>query len=322
MGKNDVAVKRWLSSKERFADLFNAVLFEGRQIILPKDLENMESESNVLLADKKKNQKSVQRYRDIVMRWNRGLDFVILASENQDKVHYAMPVRNMVYDGLVYTEQIDRIWKKHKKNKDKMTAEEFLSHFKKEDSLKPVLTLVFYYGTKPWDGSLDLHGMLESRMNSREEKILKKFIPNYYINLIDAERIPDLKAFHTDLQVIFGMLQYRNKKDEFVKYVSQNEKYFSRLDRDTYQAVQVFLSSEKKLYNIISIENEKEEINMCKALDDLFAEGIEKGIAEGIEKRDRDLIIKKHIKGIPAEVIAEFLEVPVEMVNKVIDQAA
>ena len=271
MGKNDVAVKRWLSSKERFADLFNAVLFEGRQIILPKDLENMESESNVLLADKKKNQKSVQRYRDIVMRWNRGLD-----------------------------------------------------------SLKPVLTLVFYYGTKPWDGSLDLHGMLESRMNSREEKILKKFIPNYYINLIDAERIPDLKAFHTDLQVIFGMLQYRNKKDEFVKYVSQNEKYFSRLDRDTYQAVQVFLSSEKKLYNIISIENEKEEINMCKALDDLFAEGIEKGIvegiekgiAEGIEKRDRDLIIKKHIKGIPAEVIAEFLEVPVEMVNKVIDQAA
>lgn len=84
--------------------------------------------------------------------------FVMLACENQEEVHYAMPVRNMVYDGLAYTDQIQRLWKKRveeKKTKSnkKMTSAEFLSKFTKKDRLIPVITLVFYYGIEPWDGA-------------------------------------------------------------------------------------------------------------------------------------------------------------------------
>ena len=29
MGKSDIAIKKWLGNKERFADLFNGVVFQG-----------------------------------------------------------------------------------------------------------------------------------------------------------------------------------------------------------------------------------------------------------------------------------------------------
>lgn len=39
MGKVDVSIKQWLKNKERFADLFNGVIFEGRRVVLPNDLK-------------------------------------------------------------------------------------------------------------------------------------------------------------------------------------------------------------------------------------------------------------------------------------------
>ena len=56
-------------------------------------------------------------------------------------MHYAMSVRNMLYDGLSYVGQIQRMWNK---NVEKMSTAEFLSKFRKDDRLIPVLTLVFY----------------------------------------------------------------------------------------------------------------------------------------------------------------------------------
>lgn len=39
MGEADAVLKQWLRNKSRFADLFNAVIFDGRQVIKPEELE-------------------------------------------------------------------------------------------------------------------------------------------------------------------------------------------------------------------------------------------------------------------------------------------
>ena len=39
MGRDNVIVNRWLSQKERFADLMNGCLFQGQQVILPEQLK-------------------------------------------------------------------------------------------------------------------------------------------------------------------------------------------------------------------------------------------------------------------------------------------
>lgn len=133
MGKGNVAVNQLFRNKERFADMFNARVFHGQQIVKSDELQLVESESDVLLEDKDEKTKSYQRYRDVVMCWQGKVDLVILAYENQEKVHYAMPIRNMLYDGLNYTDQARTIWESHKVKGMKPTEEEYLSRFFKED---------------------------------------------------------------------------------------------------------------------------------------------------------------------------------------------
>ena len=103
MGKSDIKVKQFLRNKKRFADLFNGTVFAGEQIVKPEELEEIDSEVSIVIRDKSNLQKSVQKYRDITMVWKKGIKLCVLACENQNKIHYAMPVRMMLYDGLTYT---------------------------------------------------------------------------------------------------------------------------------------------------------------------------------------------------------------------------
>ena len=83
--------------------------------------------------------------------------------------------------------------------------------------------------------------------------------------------------------MVFGMLKYRKSKEKLLKYVQENKAYFSRIDEESYHALRVMLGSDQSLK---SVEEKSGGINMCKALEDLYQDGINKGIEEGIEKRD------------------------------------
>jgi len=54
LGEADAVLKQWLRNKSRFADLFNAVIFDGRQVIKPEELEEINSESNVIIQNNAK----------------------------------------------------------------------------------------------------------------------------------------------------------------------------------------------------------------------------------------------------------------------------
>lgn len=281
MGKSNIAVKQWLRNKERFADLFNGMVFNGKSIVLPEELEEVDGESDIIITDKRNTEKGIQKYRDITMRWKQGAELAILACENQNKVHYAMPVRMMLYDGLSYTEQVRQIWK-NRNFKIKLTEEEYLSGFCKEDKLCPVISLIFYYGLTEWDGSEDLYGMFHQGKLFQEQEIFQEYVPNYSLNIIDAGNIEHIERFRTDLQLIFGMLQYKNEVDKLHNYVNEHKNYFENVDLETYQAARELLHSEKKLKGLIKKEKGKESVDMCKALDDLYNSGIEQGIEAGI----------------------------------------
>ena len=206
MGKSNAAVKNWISVKERFADFYNGTVFDGRQVVRAEELQEISGESDLILRDKDGKAEELHRYRDVIMRWKGKMDLVILACENQEKVHYAMPVRNMIYDGLAYIQQMKEVWEGHGEGR-KPTEDEFLSRFLKDDKVKPIVTLVFYYGEKEWDGSRSLYEMMDFGGEEEEQKNLKTFIPNYPINLVDVGRLGRLDGFQTDLQVVFGMIK-------------------------------------------------------------------------------------------------------------------
>ena len=281
MGKGNAAVREWMSNPVRFSDLYNGIVFQGKQVVLPEELEPAEGETDILLEDNEQKVQEIHRYRDIVMRWKKGALLVLLACENQEKVHYAMTVRNMLYDSLSYAGQIQQLWKeREKEEKQKMTAPEFLSKWKKDDRLVPVITLVFYYDTEQWDGSTDLHGMLQWGEGNQE--LLREYVPNYRINLVDAGNLEHLERFQSDLQEILGMLKCRGNKKELLDYMNKRESYFRNVDEETYQVMREFLHSEKMLKENVERIEGKETVDMCKVLDELYNDGIEQGIECGM----------------------------------------
>lgn len=51
---------------------------------------------------------------------NKEATYLLLGIENQTDIHYAMPVRNMIYDSLQYGKQVMEIAAEHRKRKTGM----------------------------------------------------------------------------------------------------------------------------------------------------------------------------------------------------------
>lgn len=237
----------------------------------------------------------------------------LAACEEQAKVHYAMPVRNMLYDSLSYVEQMKQLWEIHKK--EELTEEEFLSKFRKEDTLVPVITIVFYYGEAKWDGSKELYEMFSKELR-KDEKLLKKYIANYKINLVDAGHLEEQESFKTDLQKVLGMLQYRKSKTDLVRYVNENGDYFRNVDESTYHVIREFLHSDKMWKKEIKLKGGEEKVNMCRALEELYNDGISEGERSHLLK----LIRVKLDKGKSVEEIADALEESVDVIQELIQE--
>ena len=62
-----------------------------------------------------------------------GVEFVVLGIESQQHIHYAMPLRHMVYDAMSYLKEYQEITRKYKKDTGKKTEDEFLSKMKKNE---------------------------------------------------------------------------------------------------------------------------------------------------------------------------------------------
>ena len=71
-------------------------------------------------------------------------------------------------------------------------------------------------------------------------------------------------------------------------YVNKNRNLFSTIGLETAYAIEAMLKSDKIIkFN----DNNKEACNMCKALDDLYNDGVAKGEAIGETKNSRETIL-------------------------------
>ena len=99
--KPDTVLKNYWNNKEQFADLFNAALFEGRPVIRPEELEDVDTEESSIL-EHREYAESIRASRDSIKIRKKstahGVELVMLASEGQEHIHYAMPMRVMGYD--------------------------------------------------------------------------------------------------------------------------------------------------------------------------------------------------------------------------------
>ena len=271
MGKADEKATGFLSKEAIFAEVFNNGMFEGRKVIEPEKLADLDS------ASRHRNLRN--KVRDVVKRYNDDMICMILGVENQQHIHFAMPLRIMDYDLRSYEKQRQEIQAKHKEEKD-LKGDEYLGGFSKTDRLFPVCTLVLYWGQKPWSGPRDLHDMLEI---PEELKGYLDLISNYKMNLLEISKIENLDLYGDELKRVFGFVKYQGDRDALLDFIQRNDKLFREVSLEAYHTI-VDLTNSKELENCVETEGEGGPIDMCEALKQLKEDGIQEGLKLGIER--------------------------------------
>jgi hypothetical protein len=168
MGKIDTTSKVFVQKPKVFQDIFKLVFHDVQTPIRelkPMDPQNLFVQRLPANGETKRERKRrkmkkalmlTQFSRDIVKNCVCGTDdeadYMVLGIENQAHVDEFMPARVMIYDAMTLHTQMEFL----KAQQWPKTKDRFLTGVPKHTKLKPVITVVCYFGTKPWDGPRSL----------------------------------------------------------------------------------------------------------------------------------------------------------------------
>ncbi|MDO4171073.1 MAG: Rpn family recombination-promoting nuclease/putative transposase [Lachnospiraceae bacterium] len=253
MGQKDISQKILEDYNDVFADIVNVLIFQGKQVVKPEELEDTKLRSQYKADDTKLHEQE----RDIAKLWKKGgVLFTVCGIENQTTIDEDMPLRVIGYDGASYRKQL-----LDQKNKRRY----------------PVMTLVLYYGKKHWETPRTLKERIDVPEN------LKDFISDYQMNIFEI-------AYLSEEQISMFQSDYQIAADYFVqtrkgKRYHQNTKIMKHVDA-MLKFLSVFAQDEDYLKVDLSKERQEGGVSMCEVLQEVkqfgIREGIERGRQEGI----------------------------------------
>lgn len=327
--KADTITKDYISDAVIFSDIFNYFIYDGRQVIKPEQLLECDSVEIALPYGADKTAVPVQKYRDAqklcAVKTDGEVEYVLYGAESQAKIHYAMPVRNNLYDALEYAGQVEAVSRAHKremeqekkgnelkeKNSSKVTeavkkkpsSGEFLSGFWKEDRLIPSVTVTIYFGPEMWDGPMSLFDMMEQR----KPEILA-CMDNYHMRLIAPAQMSDseIMKFQSSLREVMLFIKYSKDKNNLSRVLEQDGSRFRNLERRAVDVIEVMTNVGMKY------EESGEVIDVCQAIQDIRKEEHNLGKMEQAQESARNF----YAMGLEIEKIAEGLGQTIEMVKQ------
>ena len=331
----------YLKDTRRFADLINGTIFQGRQVVMPEYLREVQRKKRILLKTipkkggengrhlqkkktdyvPKKKQKAaleyMERERDVMMVYEKPGERCLFDCEGQSEADYTMPVRNLTYDGIEYSEQV-------KSQEYKTKEKDGTVH-----PLIPVFNQVLYLGENRWNSKHTLQEMMKIPETMGE---FISVLPDYRVRVADIHD-QDPERFHTEWKDIFRLMNHSQKKEELKTYIENHKSEIQKLSLETKCFLAVLLDQ----YEILE-DNEVEVKDVCKAWDGAMLmymdEGMQKGLKKGIKKGTRRGIKRGRKQGMEAarrntilrmlskkkftyEEIAEYNGVSVETVKRI-----
>ena len=179
MAEKDAAEKILESYNDVFADIVNALIFNGDDVVSEDELSDAQTFSAYKFENSLKSQE-----RDVAKYWKKKhICISCFGLENQSVVDYNMPIRVMGYDLTEYQKQLE-------------TARAFY----------PVITLVLHFGVKrKWSNKKSLYDMFSSDIDKR----LLPFINDYKINVFDVAWLSDeeIARFKSDFRLVAEYLR-------------------------------------------------------------------------------------------------------------------
>lgn len=259
-----------MSNAKTFADMFNVFLYNGKQVISPDSLTEVDPTEIADLMSIDFNGAEIdplQKHRDIIKRMCVMTDYkktyVLLGIENQSHVDRTMAVRVMLYDAIRYLQQFKEIAHRNKDNKKQ--GIDHLSGVGSDDTIYPIVTLVINFDSKQWNEPTNLHGLFETDEAIQD---LLAFVPDFQMNLFDphVHNKEDFNSFQTALKQIFKYIKFSRNKEALREVMQEDPAY---TDMDVLSAKLIDAVTGSNLRNL----PKEGTVNMCKAIEDMILDG-------------------------------------------------
>lgn len=267
----------------------------------------------------------VQRFRDVQKLYaamtDGKMEYILYGVENQTEIHYAMAVKNNLYDALEYAGQVEEAAKSHRKaikqkkeretesdeGKKTPSAGEFLGGFWKEDRLIPSITVTIFFGSEEWDGPLSLFEM----MDVSDPEVLA-CLDNYHVRLIAPARMLDeeIMKFQSSLREVMLFIKYSKDRENLGRILEVNEKRFREVERRAADVIEVITNSGMKY------DNGEEAVDVCQAIQEMRMEERRIGERDGELKKAQEDARNFYNLGVEIEKIAQGVGYAVETVKE------
>ena len=249
---SDSTCKKLFRDDGCFADICNYAFFQGKQIIKPEELVSRENDVSTLIGKEALPMKT-KRYRDIVRKASINGEYMIIGVEHQSTLDKNMIIRILNYDAQLYINQVES-----------------------GKEVRPVGSFVFYMGDKEWTYPKSLKESLKIPPE------MKDYINDWKLPVLELQKIDS------------GMLKNQRLKEVVEISQSMFKGDYEKLRTNRMISVESFKMAAIFTHTDIKEEDlpEGDEINMCKAMDQLFQRmrdegevlGLEKGELIGLEK--------------------------------------
>ena len=226
-----VPVKNYLEMKDALPISVIMLFFQGRQIIKPEELVSRENDLSTLIGNVD-DPTEIKRYRDVVRKAGIHGDYVIIGIEHQSTFDKNMIFRILNYDATTYINQVES---------------------KKE--VYPVGSFVFYTGDEEWKLPETLKETLKSIPSEMEPNINDWRLPVIDLKTMDARKLTNrrLKDVVEINQSMFAG-SYEGLREN------------RKIETESFMMAVTFTRTNIRREDL----PEGDEINMCKAMDQLF----------------------------------------------------
>ena len=252
MGQKDLTQKDLECYTDVFADVINALMYDGEKVLQAENLQSAPTETlyHSAKAGVRNQFHDVSKYE--IQNGKVKLQYTL---ENETDCDYKMILRKAGYEGAVYREQYDN----------------------KVQDTYPIIGAVLYWGHKKWNALGSIHAFFKKRNLPKQ---VFRYIDNVSLQVYHMCYLPPevRQRFHSDMRVVVDYLA------EGKDYVPTNQKL--KHPEALLQMLQNLTGDKRYLQILCHMrENEKKEggVTMCELLDRYWNDGEKKGMQKGMQ---------------------------------------
>lgn len=246
MAQKDLTEKYLELYPDVFADIINALIYQGTQTVNPENLQPAPTET----LYSSKHGKLRNQFHDVSKyELDRGRIKVQYTLENESKVKHRTVLRKAGYEGAVYRERYE------------------------EGEVFPFVGILLFWGKGHWRAPTSLYQMLDNDFPKKE------YIDNIHLHVYEMAHLPGevRECFHSDMRIVVDYLA------EGKDYVPSEQK-IQHLEA-LLQMLNALTGDDRyeEIFPALQEETEKTGgISMCELLDKYINKGREIGMAQGM----------------------------------------